>query len=338
MAEEMNRRVVLVSRPKGEPTEANFRLESSPIPRAGPDEFLLRNHWLSVDPYMRGRMSDAPSYAKPVPIGGVMEGGTAGEVVQSNTERFSVGEFVVVRGGWQDYSVIPPGAQAGAYKVDPTELPLQTALGVAGMPGATAYFGLLELGKPAAGETLVVSAAAGAVGSAVGQIGKLNGCRVVGIAGGPEKCGVCTEEFGFDACIDYKSAADLPAALAEACPDGIDIYFENVGGAVLEAVIPLFNAGARMPICGFISQYNAAERRSPWDVIAELENPPEGRFFLVGEWADRMGEATGALRRWVREGKLRYRETITEGLENAPSAFLGMLKGANIGKQLVKIV
>jgi NADPH-dependent curcumin reductase CurA len=338
MANEVNRKVVLVSRPVGEPTEANFRLESSPIPHVGPEEFLLRNHWLSVDPYMRGRMSDAPSYAKPVPIGGVMEGGTVGEVVQSNNESFAVGEFVVVRGGWQDYSVIPPAAHAGAYRVDPADLPLQTALGVAGMPGATAYFGLLELGKPVAGDTLVVSAAAGAVGSVVGQIGRLNGCRVVGIAGGPDKCRICTEEFGFDACIDYKGVADLPAALAEACPDGIDIYFENVGGAVLEAVIPLLNAGARMPICGFISQYNAAERRAPWDVIAQLKHPPEGRFFLVGEWADRMGEATGTLRRWVREGKLRYRETITEGLENAPSAFLGMLKGENIGKQLVKIV
>jgi NADPH-dependent curcumin reductase CurA len=338
MADDVNRRIVLVSRPEGEPTEDNFRLESSPMPEAGPEELLVRNHWLSVDPYMRERMSDRPSYAKPVPIGGVMEGGTVGEVIQSDCDTFAVGDFVVSRGGWQEYSLVPPKARAGVYRVDPTDLPLQTALGVVGMPGATAYFGLLELGKPVAGETLVVSAAAGAVGSVVGQIGKLCGCRVVGIAGGPEKCSICTGELGFDACVDYKGVADLPAALAEACPAGVDIYFENVGGAVLDAVVPLFNTGARMPICGFISQYNATERRAPSDVIAQLQDPPEGRFFLVGEWADRTAEAIEALRRWVREGKLRYRETITEGLENAPSAFLGMLRGENIGKQLVKLV
>jgi NADPH-dependent curcumin reductase CurA len=243
----------LASRPVGEPTLDNFRSEKLPIPHAGPGQMLLRTLWLSLDPYMRGRMSDAPSYAKPVGIGDVMEGGTVSEVVASNVPRFAKGDIVVGRTGWQTHAL---SDGSGLQKVDPTRAPIQTALGVLGMPGMTAYMGLLEIGKPAAGETVVVAAASGAVGSVVGQIARIKGAYAVGIAGGPEKCRYVTEELGFDACIDHRTS-DFDGRLAAACPKGIDVYFENVGGAVFEAVFPLLNPFARIPVCGLISMYNA---------------------------------------------------------------------------------
>src|SRR5947207_1260865 len=246
-------RIVLASRPVGEPTLGNFRVEELPIPHPGPDQMLLRTLWLSLDPYMRGRMSDAPSYAKPVGIGDAMEGGTVSEVVASNLPRFAKGDIVVGRTGWQTHAL---SDGSGLQKVDPTRAPIQTALGVLGMPGMTAYMGLLEIGKPAAGETVMVAAASGAVGSVVGQIARIKGAHAIGIAGGAEKCRYVTEELGFDACIDHR-ASDFAGRLAAACPKGIDVYFENVSGPVFEAVFPLLNPFARIPVCGLISMYNA---------------------------------------------------------------------------------
>src|SRR5580692_4578448 len=248
-------RVVLASRPVGEPTLDNFRLEEVPILQPGPSQMLLRTRWLSLDPYMRGRMSDAPSYAKPVGIGDVMEGGTVGEVVTSNVSGFTKGDIVVGRTGWQTHAL---SDGSGVQKVDPTRAPISTALGVLGMPGMTAYMGLLEIGKPAAGETVVVAAASGAVGSVVGQIARIKGARAVGIAGGPDKCRYVTQELGFDDCVDHR-APDFAERLEAACPKGIDVYFENVGGAVFDAVLPLLNMFARMPVCGLIAYYNATD-------------------------------------------------------------------------------
>src|SRR5665811_924167 len=247
-------RIVLASRPVGEPMLDNFRLEELSIPQPGPGQMLLRTLWLSLDPYMRGRMSDAPSYAKPVGIGDVMEGGTVSDVVASNIPRFAKGNIVVGRTGWQTYAL---SDGSSLQKVEPTRAPIQTALGVLGMPGMTAYMGLLEIGKPAAGETVVVAAASGAVGSVVGQIARIKGARAVGIAGGPDKCRYVTEELGFDACIDHR-ASDIAVRLATACPKGIDVYFENVGGAVFETVFPLLNSFARIPVCGLISMYTVS--------------------------------------------------------------------------------
>jgi NADPH-dependent curcumin reductase len=250
---ERAQRIVLASRPVGEPTLDNFRVEELPIPQPGPGQMLLRTRWLSLDPYMRGRMSDAPSYAKPVGIGDVMEGGTVSDVVTSNLSGFAKGDIVVGRTGWQTHAL---SDGSSLQKVDPTRAPISTALGVLGMPGMTAYMGLLEIGKPAAGETVVVAAASGAVGAVVGQIARIKGARAVGIAGGPDKCRYVTEELGFDDCIDHR-APDFAARLAAPCPKGIDVYFENVGGAVFEAVFPMLNPFARIPVCGLISMYNA---------------------------------------------------------------------------------
>jgi NADPH-dependent curcumin reductase CurA len=251
---ETARRIVLASRPEGEPRPSDFRLEEVPVPQPGPGEVLLRTRWLSLDPYMRSRISDAPSYAKPVDIGGVMEGGTVSEVIASNNERFAPGDIVLGRTGWQTHAV---SSGQGLRKLDPKVAPVSTALGVLGMPGMTAYTGLLEIGKPQPGETVVVAAASGAVGALVGQVAKIKGARAVGIAGGPRKCDYVRNELGFDACLDHR-APDLAGRLAAACPGGIDVYFENVGGAVFEAVFPLLKPFARVPICGLISQYNAA--------------------------------------------------------------------------------
>jgi NADPH-dependent curcumin reductase CurA len=338
---DQNRRIVLAARPDGAPTPDHFRLEEAPIPTAGQGEMLVRNLYLSLDPYMRGRMSDRASYARPVAIGEVMVGGTVGEVISSRADGFSVGDVVVGYGGWQDFAVFSEKASGPNRPLrvphGPGDPPLSTALGVAGMPGCTAYFGLTKLGKPQSGETLVVSAAAGAVGSVVGQLGKMQGLRVVGIAGGPAKCAYCTDELGFDACIDYKGVADLAAALAEACPAGIDIYFENVGGQLAEAVATLLNPGSRVPICGIISQYNEAEPRWPGEVLEKAKNVPESRFFLVWEWPDEYEDAVARLRGWVAEGKLRHREDVVTGLENAPSAFGRLFTGQNFGKLVVEI-
>ena len=263
-------RIVLASRPVGEPTLDNFRLEELPIPQPGPGQMLLRTLWLSLDPYMRGRMSDAPSYAKPVGIGGVMEGGTVSEVVASNVPRFAKGDIVVGRTGWQTHAL---SDGSSLQKVEPTRAPIQTALGILGMPGMTAYMGLLEIGKPAAGETVVVAAASGAVGSVVGQIARIKDARAVGIAGGPDKCRYVTEQLGFNACIDHR-APDFAARLATACPKGIDVYFENVGGAVSEAVFPLLNPFARIPVCGLVSMYVRAGLHVQRHLAVTRSHPP----------------------------------------------------------------
>ncbi len=331
----MNRRIVLASRPVREPTEDNFRVDNSlPVPKPGPGQMLVKNLFLSVDPYMRGRMSDRPSYAKPVEIGEVMVGGTVARVVESNAEGYSPGDVLVGYGGWQDYALFDASSR-NTFRVDPS-LPLSTALGVRGMPGATAYLGLLKLGLPKTGETVVVAAASGAVGSVVGQIAKLKGCRIVGIAGGPAKCAYVEHELGFDVCLDHR-AADFAEQLRGACSKGIDVYFENVGGKVLDAVAPLLNHGARVPICGFISQYNDENPSNPLSVLGALPDPPAYRFFLVWEWPEDYPGAIAELTTWIKEGKIRYREDIVDGLLAAPKALIDVLRGANFGKKVVRL-
>jgi NADPH-dependent curcumin reductase CurA len=330
---------VLAKRPVGEPTEDCFSLEEVPAPELGTGELLIETHYLSLDPYIRGRMRDAKSYADPLQIGEVITGESVGLVVESRSERFAVGDAVAVHNGWQSLHVVSD-ENPSLMLVDPALAPMPAWLGVVGMPGRTAYFGLQRVGKPKAGETLVVSAASGAVGSVVGQLGKILGLRVVGVAGGPEKCTYCTDELGFDACIDYKQPG-LDDALRAACPDGVDIYFENVGGAVTRAVAPLLRDGARVPICGFVSLYNSEEDlaavETPFTVFAALSPPPEHRFFLVGEWHAEWREASDELSGWIRDGRLKYRETIAEGIAAAPAAFRGLLTGKNFGKQLVRV-
>ena len=334
---QQGKRVVLVSRPVGEPKPSDFRAEEYAPPAAGAGEVLLRTIWLSLDPYMRGRMSDAPSYAAPVPIGGVMEGETVSEVIASNNPGFAKGDIVLSRSGWQTHAVSDGKALT---KVDPSIAPISTAVGVLGMPGMTAYSGLLEIGKPKAGETVVVAAASGAVGSAVGQIARIKGARAVGIAGGKDKCDYVTRELGFDACLDRRDP-DLAAKLKEACPKGIDVYFENVGGAVFEAVFPLFNFFARMPVCGLIAQYNATEASTPKWAGMLMRNVLTKRLtirgFIVTDFAALRADFLRDMSQWVREGKVKYKESVTDGIDNAPTAFMGLLKGANFGKQLVRV-
>jgi hypothetical protein len=296
----------------------------------------VRTIYLSLDPYMRGRMSEGPSYARPVALGEVMTGGTVGEVVRSNLAGFAPGDLVVGRGGWQDYAVFGPGE---ALRVDPALAPISTALGVLGMPGQTAYVGLREIGKPKAGETLVVAAASGPVGSVVGQIAKIKGCRVVGVAGSKAKCDFVTGELGFDLCLDHR-APDFPEQLRSACPKGIDVYWENVGGRVLEAVLPLLNDFARVPVCGLIAWYNATELppgpdRTPYLLRQTLTRRLTIRGFIVLDFAP--GDFLQDVGQWVREGRLRYREDIRDGLENAPDAFIGLLDGENFGKLLIRV-
>ena len=339
MSARTNTRITLASRPDGMPTDENFRIETVSAPEPADGELLLKTLWLSLDPYMRGRMSDRKSYAEPLQLGDVITGGVVAEVVESRDDAWSVGTLVTAMSGWQQYAVARPGSYR-LFRVDPDNAPIQTAIGVTGMPGQTAYFGLLRVGKPHSGETVVVSAASGAVGATVGQIAKIKGCRVVGVAGGPEKCAWCTDELGFDACVDYKSST-FAEDLAKACPDGVDVYFENVGGAVLEAVAPLLNSGARVPVCGYISMYNTPSDQpiEPPDAWLErtLDDPPESRFFVVTEWIDEFAEATAQLGAWIREGRLKYRETVVEGIEHAPSAFRMLFTGENFGKLLVKV-
>jgi NADPH-dependent curcumin reductase CurA len=298
---------------------------------------LLRTIWLSLDPYMRGRMSDAASYAAPVQIGEVMEGGTVSEVIASNNAAFKKGEIVLSRAGWQTHSL---SDGRGLGKIDPQLAPISTAVGVLGMPGMTAYTGLLEIGKPQPGETVVVAAASGAVGSAVGQIAKIKGARAVGIAGGKEKCDYVKSELGFDECIDHRDP-DLAARLKDACAKGIDVYFENVGGAVFDAVFPLLNNFARVPVCGLIAHYNDTEAKPPkWAsrfMFATLAKRLTFRGFIVSDFAARQSDFLRDMSQWLRDGKVKHKEFVTEGLENAPSAFMGLLKGANFGKQLVRV-
>jgi NADPH-dependent curcumin reductase len=331
------KRIVLTARPVGEPKPSDFRVEDYALPAPGEGQVLLRTIWLSLDPYMRGRMSDGPSYAAPVPIGGVMEGGTVAEVLASNNPGFAKGDIVLAHSGWQTHAL---SDGKGLRKVDPKLGPVSTAVGVLGMPGMTAYTGLLDIGKPQAGETVVVAAASGAVGSAVGQIAKLKGARAVGIAGGADKCRYVMQELGFEDCVDHRDP-DFPAKLKAACPKGIDVYFENVGGAVFEAVFPLLNAFARVPVCGLIAQYNDTGHSSPnWGGVM-LRNILTKRLtirgFIVSDFAARREEFLRDMSQWVREGKVKHRECVSEGLDNAPAAFMGLLKGANFGKQLVRV-
>ena len=331
------RRIVLASRPVGEPKAADFRIEDCPVPTPADGQVLLRTIWLSLDPYMRGRMSDAASYAAPVPIGGVMEGGTVSEVIGSSNPGFAKGDVVLSRAGWQTH-VLSDGK--GLAKIDPKIAPISTAVGVLGMPGMTAYTGLLDIGQPKPGETVVVAAASGAVGSAVGQIARIKGARAIGIAGGKDKCDYVTKEFGFDACLDHRDP-DLAAKLKEACPKGIDVYFENVGGVVFEAAFPLLNAFARVPVCGLIAHYNDTQAAAPKWAGAMMRTILTKRLtfrgFIVSDFAARHGDFLRDMSAWVREGKVKYKEFVTEGLESAPGAFIGLLKGANFGKQLVRI-
>jgi NADPH-dependent curcumin reductase CurA len=331
------KRVVLASRPVGEPKTSDFRIEDYAVPTPGDGEVLLRTIWLSLDPYMRGRMSDGPSYAAPVPINGVMEGEGVSEVIASNNPKFAKGDIVAIRSGWQSHAL---SDGKGLRKVDPKLGSISTAVGVLGMPGMTAYTGLLEIGKPKAGETVVVAAASGAVGSAVGQIARIKGARAVGIAGGKDKCDYVKNELGFDECVDHRDP-NLAAKLKAACPNGIDVYFENVGGAVFEAVFPLLNPFARMPVCGLIAQYNDTQATVPNWAAALMRNVLTKRLnirgFIVSDFAAMHGDFLRDMSQWVREGKVKHREFITDGLENAPSAFMGLLKGANFGKQLVRV-
>jgi hypothetical protein len=328
----------LARRPVGEVRDEDFRIETEVVRELQPGEILIEILWLSLDPYMRPKMNDVESYMPPMKLDEVAQGENVGRVVQSCSKKFAIGDFVTSFTGWQQYAIASDETPM-LYKLDPAGLPLSVFLGPAGMPGRTGYLGLTRVGNPKAGETVVVSAASGAVGSVVGQVAKMIGCRAVGIAGGEAKCRYAVDELGLDACIDYK-AGNLAADLAAACPDGVDVYFENVGGEVSRAVAPLLNAGSRVPICGYISQYNATEiasAESPFEIFGALPTPPEHRFFLVFEWNDEQAETTQRLAEWIKSGQLKYRESVAVGLDSAVAAFRGMLRGENFGKQLVKI-
>ncbi|HEY7253122.1 MAG TPA: NADP-dependent oxidoreductase [Methylomirabilota bacterium] len=329
----VNRQIVLRSRPVGMPKPSDFDLVESPLPTPKDGEVLTRTIYLSLDPYMRGRISGARSYAQSVEPGQVIVGGTVGEVLESRHPAVARGDLVLGYDGWQSHAVSNGGA---LRKLDPKQAPISTALGVLGMPGMTAYVGLLDIGRPKPGETVVVSAASGAVGSAVGQIAKIKGARAVGIAGSPDKCDYVVRELGFDACVNYKTG-DLPAALKAACPSGIDVYFENVGGDVLRSVMTLLNQNARIPLCGLISQYNATEPTPGPDLRAFLFNRVLLKGFIVSDHLDRMGDFLAECGGWLREGRLKHREDIVGGLEKAPGAFIGLLQGKNFGKLLVRV-
>ena len=338
MSYKINRQVVLASRPSGKPESANFRLEESAIPVPEDGQVLCKTIYLSLDPYMRGRMNAGKSYAPPVEIDEVMGGGTVGQVIESKNSKFSTGDLVFGYGGWQEFWV-----QQGTElkKVDPKLAPISTATGVLGMPGVTAYTGLLNIGQPKKGETVVVAAASGAVGSVVGQIARIKGARAVGIAGSAEKCKYVKEELGFDACVNHNSP-EFAEALKAVCPDGIDVYFENVGGKVFETVSPLFNDFARIPVCGIISAYNATElppgpNLTPLLMRDILVKRLTFRGFIVWDFASQEKEALTKLAEWIKEGKLNYREDIVDGIENAPEAFIGLLEGKNFGKLVIRV-
>jgi NADPH-dependent curcumin reductase CurA len=332
----VNERILLASRPVGYPKESDFRREEGPVEQPSAGKFLVRIGYLSLDPYMRGRISEAKSYAAGVQPGELMVGGGVGRVEASQHPKFAVGDFVVGPNfGWQQYAI---SNGAGVTKIDPKLAPISTALGVLGMPGLTAYFGLLEVGQPRPGETIVVSAASGAVGGVVGQIGKIMGCRVVGIVGSDEKAAYIRDELGFDAAINYRTAANLSKAIAESCPAGVDVYFENVGGEILDAVMQNLNQRARIAVCGMIAEYNLekpAVGPRPGRMILVHRARMEG--FIVFDFHDQYPQALAALGRWVRAGKIKYREDIVEGLANAPRAFIGQMQGKNFGKLLVRV-
>lgn len=331
----MNRQIILAARPAGYPKESDFNVVEKPVPAPGSGQILIRIIYLSLDPYMRGMMSGKESYVRPLQIGDVMVGGTVGKVVQSNHPDYIKGNIVEGMLGWQEYAL---SDGQGLRKIDPTIGPISTALGVLGMPGLTAYFGLLEIANPMPGETVVISGGAGAVGSVVGQIAKIKGCRVVGSAGSDAKINHMVGELGFDAAFNYRSIENYYDALHEICPEGIDVYFDNVGGAMTDAVFRLLRPRARVAVCGQISQYNLEQAEmGPRLLRYLLVKQARAEGFLVFQFADRYPEALQQLTRWLQEGKLKYREDIVDGIENAPRAFLGMLHGRNMGKQLVKL-
>jgi len=335
----VNRRIVLNSRPVGAPTAGNFRLEACNVPVPAPGQVLTRTLYLSLDPYMRGRMSDAPSYTAPLALGEVMVGGTVGIVAASQHPDYQAGDLVLGYGGWQDYAL---AKGADLTRLDTRMRQPSLALGVLGMPGFTAYMGLLDIGQPKAGETVVVAAASGAVGSVVGQLARLKGCRVVGVAGGVDKCRFVVEELGFDACIDRRSA-HLREQLAAACPKGIDVYFENVGGAVFDAVLPLLNVSARVPVCGLIAHYNDTGLPPGPDRLGLLTRTLLTRrirmqgFIIFDDYGTRYGEFFSQMSTWLKVGKIKFREDIVDGLENAPQAFIGLLEGRNFGKLIIRV-
>lgn len=338
MSNRVNRQIVLAARPHGEPEPSDFDLVETAVPACSEGTFLARTIYLSLDPYMRGRMNAGRTYADPVEIGSPMEGGTVSVVEESRHPSYAEGDIVVGRIGWQDYGV---SDGEGVRKVDPAIAPISTALGVLGMPGMTAYTGLLNIGKPQAGETVAVAAASGAVGSVVGQIAKIKGCRAVGIAGGAEKCAYVTDEFGFDACVDHR-APDFAERLAAACPDGIDVYFENVGGKVFEAVAPLLTMFSRVPVCGLIAHYNdtappPGSNLVPQLLMRILVNRITFRGFIVRDYANQSVDFLRHTSNWLRDGKIKYREDVIEGLENAPRGLIGLLKGQNFGKLVVRV-
>lgn len=333
-----NRRWILAERPRGEPDDNTLRLEEAAVPAPGEGQMLVRVEYLSLDPYMRGRMNAGKSYARPVEVGAVMEGGTVARVVESNLPGFAPGDLVLGYFGWQDFAL---SDGAGVQKLEGLSQP-SWALGILGMPGFTAWAGLTQIGQPKAGETIVVAAATGPVGATVGQIGKILGCRVVGVAGGSEKCRWAVEALGFDSCIDHK-APDFADQLAAACPDGIDIYFENVGGKVLDAVVPLLNTSARIPLCGLVSQYNATDLpegpdRMGWLMTQFLARRVTLRGFIIfSDFGHLYPEFAATMQRWVQDGAITCREDVIEGLENAPRGLVGLLRGENFGKRVVRV-
>ena len=338
-----NHQILLASRPDGEPTAANFKLAQAPVPTADQltdGQVLVRHHYLSLDPYMRGRMNDSKSYAEPQPLNSVMIGGTVGEVIASQHARYAVGDSVVGMGGWQEYSVVDANQRGILTKVDTRHIPLSAYLGSVGMPGVTAWYGLMKIIAPKAGETILVSAASGAVGSVVGQLAKVHGCRVVGIAGGPDKCRYVTEELGFDACLDHKALTDLrsfSSALKAAAPNGIDGCFENVGGIGLDAMMLRANAFSRVALCGLIAGYNG-EPLVMQNPALILINRMKFEGFIVSEHPEVWPEAMQELGGLVASGRMKFRESVAQGIASAPEAFLGLLKGRNFGKQLVKLI
>ncbi len=335
-----NRQVLLDNRPDGEAVASNFKIVSVETPALTEGQVLVRHHYLSLDPYMRGRMNESKSYAASQPLGEVMIGGTVGEVVESQHPKYQVGDLVVGMGGWQEYSVVNANEPGALRKADTTHVPLSYYLGAVGMPGVTAWYGLVKIIEPKEGETMVISAATGAVGSAFAALAKARGCRVVGIAGGPEKCAYAVNDLGYDACIDYREHKDmysLAKALKEACPNGIDGYFENVGGMIMDAVMLRLNAFARIALCGMIAGYNG-EPLAMANPALLLINRVKLQGFIVSEHMEVWGEAMTELGKLVATGKLQPRETVSQGIDSAPEAFLGLLKGKNFGKQLVKLV
>ncbi len=328
-----NMQVLLASRPAGWVKESDFRIVETEIPTPGEGQVLVKNLYLSLDPYMRGRMNDQRSYAAKVEIGQVMTGETVGEVAESRNPKYRAGDIVAGRVGWQNYA-LSDGSEL--RKLDPKLVPISTYLGVVGMPGVTAWIGLNDIGQPKPGETVVVSAASGAVGSVVGQLAKAKDCRVVGVAGGKAKCDFVVQELGFDACVDHRTG-DWQQALAAATPKGIDVYFENVGGALLDAVLLRCNPFARIPLCGMVSQYNAVDRYGVQNLMMAVGMRIRLQGFIVSDHMARWPEALKELGQGVRDGRIKYRETVTEGLASAPRAFIGLLKGENFGKQLVKL-